>query len=621
MASELIARVTEGVRSVQQDPSIQLDRKLFEQAEIVLPDHDFNPAQRRSFVESLVDLIPTLQQDPSPVTSLLDRMIRIYSYSDLTGLFDFAILTAGLNTGEHMIAFNNLALTVLEKAAQTSADAATIATLSDTFLALVRLWLCTHDTGVAARTSQVLLDLLRVDQERTAENGSPASSSGQGLVWKRVFTDRDVYGTLFSACSLTVPSELKLGNSQISLAQARLLEWLPQVARMNWDAVARSNLPEVESKFGVQGGVLDFAALKMVDTKDDVLMYRCLIDFYTELLKASPTSSAGSGLEYLVSHSLHTRTANIYIQPPGASVDPLDSMFLYGPAANYVAVYSTTHRSHFLTSAMPAQVIKHLQQALDLSPGKWAHSESPKHDLHVLASIPRKALMDSCTSSAWSSNPISLLPTKSTNPDVLHTLATVFHGPIHEITFPAATTTSTEQEEEQEEATCARALYYHYLASNPSLYRDLTTHASVLALKDLALAAINLIHSIITAPWPASTLDALPLPTARIPCPAAGHEALLAPPALETALPWLLAPPQSTAHLVGGDPESAAWALAAAKLRCLQAFRDRLDQEVKRGPPGRGYEAILETVERRLAQGVSAGGSGEVGARVATLGA
>ena len=369
------------------------------------------------------------------------------------------------------------------------------------------------------------------------------------------------------------------------------MEWLPPVGAMDWNAIARSHHSDVEATYGVKEGLLEFAALRMVDYKDDVLMHRCLIDFYSDLLHATKaTMAAGAGasdslaLQYLIAQGLHARTAAKYLQLPGYQVDPLDSMLLYGPAANYIATYASDYPEHFLASQMAAQVSDHLKGAFALSSSAWAHADSPKHDLHLLASLPRKSLLPGGDGSgSWNSSPISLLPSRSTNPDVLNTLAAIFHGPQRQvISFPAGSPMS-EGEEDKTEAATARALYFHYLANNQGFWNDIATHADTVALKDLALAAINCLTAVITANW--SSKPEMSLPTSMA-TPEEGQLAILSPPALEYALPYLLRPPRTFANLVGGrgDAESAAYKLASAKFDALRALHSRLMTQVEQQP-------------------------------------
>lgn len=66
-----------------------------------------------------------------------------------------------------------------------------------------------------------------------------------------------------------------------------------------------------------------------------------------------------------------------------------------------------------------------------------------------------------------------------------------------------------------------------------------------------------------------------------------------------------------------GDTESAAYKIAAAKFDALKAFHSRLQGEVQR-TPGEGYEEILTTIAKRLAEGPLSR-EGEVGGRIGTL--
>lgn len=624
MAEDMQTRLRENISAVTADPSTPLDKRLFEEAELVLAE-TLSAEQRQSLVVDLSTILQTLQQDPTPVVNLLLRLVKDFSYADVLSLGNVPF-TQGLALGPHMTAFNRLILALLRKATLNAADAASVAAMLDTMLALVRLWLWTDDTGIAGQCSDLLVDLLKVDQEIMSDPDAHLPKGGQGLVWKRIFGDRDVYNTFFEVCSAKGPSKEKPNKTIRTLAQARLMEWLPKVGIMDWSAISKSHHPDIESSYGLKAdaGLLDFAVLHMVDFKDDVLMHVCLVDFYSNLLRIAPNPSTSIGgptgespaLLYLISQGVHTRTAALYLQLPGVAIDPVDTMFLYGPAANYLATYASHYPEHFLASQLPAQILVRLSSAFDKSAGEWAHADSPKHDLHLLASLPRRTVLGS-SSASFPSSPLSLLPTKSTNPDVLNTLATLFHGPqTPEITIGADTSLTTESRRYEEEATAARTLYFQYLAHNPTLWSNIATHADTVALKDLALAAINVLHAVITANWTASTSPELPTTIAT---PSKGHIAILSPPALEYALPYLLKPPQTFSNLVGGrgDSQGSAYLIASAKFEALTVFMRRLQTQVDE-QPGEGYEEILATVRKRVAVGPYSR-EGEVGGQIATM--
>lgn len=333
MADSILEKLNSSIAATTKDPSVPLDQPTFDEAELVLAEI-LSPEQNLQLVSSLSSLLPNLQQDPSPAVNLLLRLISRYSYGDILRLGSIPFKD-GLAVGEHMSSYNRLIISILSKAALNASDAASVAGLLDTVLALVQLWLCTSDTGVAILAQQLLLDLLKIDQQTQTGPDSHLPSGGQGLMWKRLFGDQDVYRMFFDACSLTNTgsSHLTLSKSQRTLAQARLMEWLPKVAGLDWSAVSRSNHPEIEAEFKSEGGLLGFATSHMVDTKDDILLYRCLIDFYSEILDATRpkasdvgTSQDSVGLRYLITEGVHASTVAIYLQLPGTAVDPLEAM-------------------------------------------------------------------------------------------------------------------------------------------------------------------------------------------------------------------------------------------------------------------------------------------------------
>ena len=187
-------------------------------------------------MQQLSALLQNIQQNPTPAVNLLIRLLSPFAFSDVLAFDPPVNFAAGLDVGFDapegvMLPFNRLMLALLEKATLKSSDAATVASRPEVVQALVKLWLCSADTGVATTASKLLLDLLRVDREVFDHLDQHVSSSGgQGLVWKRIFGDRNVYGTFFAACG-TGAQAFKLSRNQRSLAQARLLEWLPAVAR------------------------------------------------------------------------------------------------------------------------------------------------------------------------------------------------------------------------------------------------------------------------------------------------------------------------------------------------------------------------------------------------------
>lgn len=163
--------------------------------------------------------------------------------------------------------------------------------------AFIQTWLSTPSVEVGEQATQALGDLLEVDCDRRISAGlstkmsglqlSSGMAPGQGLLWRRIFQDRQIYSQLLDLCSpqSTGAGEGQLDERQKSLAQARLLRLLPRLAALDFQTVTRAQFPELETQYGVQQGqgLLNFAAVFIVN-KEDLLMHFTLIDFFAEFL-------------------------------------------------------------------------------------------------------------------------------------------------------------------------------------------------------------------------------------------------------------------------------------------------------------------------------------------------
>ncbi|KAI4728668.1 hypothetical protein E4T49_03494 [Aureobasidium sp. EXF-10728] len=637
---DLLERLQAHLGQLEEDPiNTEIDERLFESCSLALAP-GISSKDSITLISQLSRILPVLQKDPTQPIQFLVLLLEPLSYSDVLGLNAAVDFVGGLHVAA--VPYNRLMLALLDKAAGNATDAATIAAQPEVVTALVNLWLCTGDAGIAKQAGDVLLALLKIDHAVPPGAGEERSLPGhsQGLMWKRVFGDQDVYALIFSVCSLKHTEGVELSGSQRTLAQARLLEWLPEVGVVNWNAITHAHHPEVEKRFadGKGEGMLYFAAACMVDTAGDVLMHRCLVEFYATLLQTiTPTESAGSphssaALDFLVQHKLHDKAMSFYLDPTNPRHDPLDVQFLYAPSANYLAAYVSSYPSHFLSSPLKPTLVKRLQSSLDLSPNRWAHAESPKHDLHILASMPRSSLLPATNN--WNSSPLSLLPSKSTNADVLATLATIFHGPSKQeiINYPSMSPLmdTTHTAHWKSEAQAAYALYYLYLNHNPLLFADLVRHASIVALRENALAAISCIRSIGTANWLPLTDASAPstaefratLPHTALAEQQKGYLALLSPPSLEYTLPYLLSATQSFSNLVGGvgDSENSAYRVAMSKFECLKEVYLRLRTYTEEGDEeAKEWEDVVVTLRKKVDEGPFGGRGNEVGGRIATM--
>jgi len=224
----------------------------------------------------LTRLLLTYPQDPSIFASLSTKLLRPVPFTQTLTLASEGDLILALQSPAPSV--NILAIAIIEKASKKSSDTAILSMMKGLVEQLLRTWLSTPHVEVGEKATQALSDLLAVDCDKI----------GQGLLWKRIFQDRETYGLLFSLCSLetTGTDEGELDERQKSLAQGRLLRVLPRLAVLDFHAISHTAFPDVEERYSLhdgEHGLLFFAGLHMVD-KEDMLMHITLIDFYAELL-------------------------------------------------------------------------------------------------------------------------------------------------------------------------------------------------------------------------------------------------------------------------------------------------------------------------------------------------
>jgi hypothetical protein len=225
------------------------------------------------------------------LTSFTTKLAAPYHFEDIKDL--------EFETGLDLQAtpFHSLILTLLEKAAASSNDAQSLANRPKVVYSLVRLWLCTPDTGIASQSTALLSSLLKVSKNEPglASGDAQIHHYGTAPIWKRLFNDRDIYAlyyryTTFS--ELSTPTEPLLNKRDKTIAQARLMEWLPHVGNLDWNTIVSSHAPEIERQVGLaeNQGLLHYVSSRMVDTADDILMHMTLINFFSDLITTIRTS-------------------------------------------------------------------------------------------------------------------------------------------------------------------------------------------------------------------------------------------------------------------------------------------------------------------------------------------
>ena len=637
----LVQEVGSHLKDVTDDPSKSLDGGMLDKIDSQVSDMLSNE-DRIILVNQLSSLLLTIQQDPTPVTTLTEILIRpsTFTFSEVLSIQPPVDFATGFSIPSEPI--NILTLNLFNKASSNASDVGIIAGKPDVIISLIRLWLRTQHTAVAQKALSVLTGLLFVDygvplqdEEMDMTSGPFAHSLDQRLMWRRLLDDKDVYGQIFSLCSLkTLGEEGQLNKREKTVAQARLLDFLKVFADV--EMLQTSQILEIEEQYGVEGGLFEFAAIHMIDFKDDVLIHMTLIDFFAAYLGADhgevsiPDSKILSQiqappskrLEYLLSKGLHSRILSYYIEP--AMHDSLDLTYLYGRSANYISVYATHCPDHLLNSSTVDGILWRLSNVLqNVSSHQWAHNIVPYHDLHLLTSLPRVLMLP-----GTSLSPLFLVPIKPPCAPAYDSLGTIFSGPADE---NAATSTKAEK-------AAARALYFLYVEHHPGFWAQLISTAETVALKDNALAAIRLIGRIITGKWtplsstePDSSNSPYSLPTEHQlsdkchfsgSLPPSGVLTVMTSPALDIVIPYLLRPAQTFSNLVGGrgDTESAAYKIAVAKHDTLVMLHRNLSEveTAIEGPELGHWRDIIKTLGQRISQGPM-GGSSEAGGRVGTL--
>lgn len=288
-ASQPLEELSLHLQELDEAPETPLDTRLLEHCELVTTTPEYRNSKWKEtgpLFMRIATLLPRLQSLPTPLINLAIKLAEPYPYEHIKHI--------NLEPGLALEAtdYHPLTLFLLNKATASKADADSLAVSPSIMHAVVRLWLCILDAGASSKAANLLLSLLRVSQDAPDESASTAGHQthyGTSPVWKRLFRDRDIYSLYYkytTTAKLAAPAEPNLNKRDRTLAQARLLEWLPQVAKMDWTTVTTSHWPEIEKECGLQEGqgLLHYAALKMVDIENDMLMHMSWINFCSELI-------------------------------------------------------------------------------------------------------------------------------------------------------------------------------------------------------------------------------------------------------------------------------------------------------------------------------------------------
>lgn len=587
---------------------------------LLIPLELISHDDRDSILSSCSDLIPILQQEPAPVLELVHVLIRpeSFTFARVLAIEPAVDFVAGLSSSCAPV--NLIALSLLRKAILNESDADIVAGRPEAVAALIRLWLCTPDIGVSERAREVLLGLLKASKQ----DSSHSASYHQSLMSRRVFRDRDIYGLIFSICSLkTVGNPDQPSKRAKSIAQGRLFDLLLKL--IDFEPIRTSQLLEIESKYGVKdGGLLEFAAVYMVDYKHDHLMHLSLVEFFTNLLRTRSSAALG----FLIKSNIHDTTTSYYLSlelRPMARSIRCDIDTSYPQVAEYIAAYCSNFKAHLLGHRrFVDRLTSCLHEAAITAAAIPEGFRFEPHDLKILASLPRAVLLPRNSSLTPLFNGVPDLSISDAN--IYKTLATIFRGTVEP---------NLQDRSRSIENSAGRALYFLYTKKVPLLWKTACQVAKVVALKELALAAIELIKSVINANWEPlptesirSSLDWPTLPTEQelaSECgfagellPSSGFLAILDSRSSQEVVTYLCSAASTFTGLVRGmgDAENAAYQVAVAKYEVMIIFCQKLKDVVQTRPE---MKNVLAMLEERLAQGPT-GGSTDVGGRIDTLG-
>ncbi|PYH41999.1 uncharacterized protein BP01DRAFT_359789 [Aspergillus saccharolyticus JOP 1030-1] len=619
------------LEQIQRDPTTKLDANIIDKLKLELTETTDRSVPSTLLIQ-ISELLPVLQEDPTPLTTLAVKASAYLTFSDLRAVNPPINFIAGFKAPSPPV--NLLALSLLSKAGKVPSDAAIVAGDSELVASLVELWLSTSSTAVAQAALDTIWALLEIDLASPLELGehdTEGATAGQGLFWRRIFTDKDVYGLLFSVCSLGDNGHGGISKRDKTVAQGRLMGFLVKAGQLRWDIISTSQVAEVEAKYRADS-LLHFAACRMVD-RSDVLMHMTVINFFHDLLALdapglmarttiqSASTFSSPALDFLILNDIHTTLLDFYLDE--SKLDSIDLAYLCGPIMSYVAQYSELYPNHLLQNPrhLLDRIISRVAASVAISSAQWAHGPVPSGQLNVLSCLPRVLLVEA---SRHGLNAVLSVPSSPPNKEALDVLAKILHGPVRpELADSMELNTSGQTPTDwYKEAAAARVLYFQYTNQHPDFWTDVVATADILAMKDVSLAAMSLMKAIITANWqvlpaelptsaPGNTRYQLPTelslerlsPAAQGVLPSTGAWAALTPPALTVLLPYLFKPPRSYAEFVGGgaaDPQNAVWKVATAKHEVLVALYDCLKES---GGQMSGFDDIMRTLRQRVNEG------------------
>lgn len=608
------------LKHLDDDPSYNVDQRLILShisPNSISPSLDYQT--RLQVVSKCVSIVPKLLaagQDPSPLAELIGDLTEddsLFTFDDVLLLqIDLAQALGG-----DLPVISNLVLSLLRKAAKERKSVYHVASHPEVIGALMRAWLTTADVKTADVAEGVLMDLLGFENP---ELGRKSIHETSGLMWRRIFEDKDIYSLFYTFCSRSTIGEPGQPNERAkTIAQGRLLSFLVKMSHC--PQIWRPHHPTVEAKFGIKegGGLVEFAFVHMVDYPSDMLSSLLLLDSMCQLIslydgddvasisagsiKHEPHSSAA--LDLFIFHGLHDRILIQFLE--GRKSDD----YLYSGCSAYVAAYASHYHTHFVESERntDARILDYLSDAFrQTSDNVLSQQDSLRCESMVLQNIPRTALLHP----SIRDDILAALRIWPPNPHVLTALATIFGS---QTSYDGAIDKKP-QKLVKADVSSARASYFLYAGRYPTLWDDIIAVAKATALGVSTTAALKIVRSVIEANWeplqesssrPVNKADLFVLPsekelerarpTYRGPRPMTGIEAIHSTNAWQKIASFLLDPAPSGQIL---DKS-----VAQEKYDTLKAYDQALHSWVDgRGGRFDGMEDLFQRLAERLRGGI-----------------
>src|SRR3984957_5925427 len=189
-------------------------------------------------------LLNIIQEDPRPLTRLLEVDISFIPFDEIKDSIPSHKLLEGLLSPSPSIQV--LCLAYLRKAADSPSGVAWVGSNAGLVKQFITTWLASDSTEVTERALETLMVLLGVDHVdrkvivEEKEKGLKGEAQGQGLLWRRLFRDPEIYALFFHWTSLRSPEyqeKSKQAIHRLTISQGRLFDFIARVAELDWSNI------------------------------------------------------------------------------------------------------------------------------------------------------------------------------------------------------------------------------------------------------------------------------------------------------------------------------------------------------------------------------------------------